>query len=258
VVRPFDDWSTHQNWALASIPFRHPWVFYLDADERATPKLAGAMRDAAAEPRGCAAFRLRRRDFFMGRQLRRVQATPHYIRLFRPERVRYARLVNPVTRVDGPVGDLGGCLDHYPFSRGISHWLARHNDYSTLEARQIVADRRAGRRPDLVRTLFAGPSPEARRACLKGLFHRLPARPLGKFVWLYLLKGGFLDGAPGLAYALLQSMYEYMIVLKTREIEAGGADRPWAGTAAPEGRQAGGREGAGPVVADGPPEGQGG
>jgi hypothetical protein len=205
-------------------------VFYLDADERATVRLAEAMRAAAADPRGCSAFRARRRDFFMGRQLRRVQATPSYIRLFRPERVRYSRLVNPITHVNGPVGDLDGCLDHYPFSRGLTHWLGRHNDYSTLEARQTVADRIAGKRPDVVRALL-GEDRTVRRACLKDLFQRLPARPLLKFVLLYLLKGGFLDGVPGLVYALLQSMYEYMIVLKTREIKAGGADRPWPGLA---------------------------
>src|ERR1700683_3272788 len=34
VERRFDDWSSHQNWAVANIPFRHPWVLYLDADER--------------------------------------------------------------------------------------------------------------------------------------------------------------------------------------------------------------------------------
>lgn len=34
VERPFDNWSTHQNWAMQNISFRHPWVLYFDADER--------------------------------------------------------------------------------------------------------------------------------------------------------------------------------------------------------------------------------
>ena len=25
--RPFDNWASHQNWGLANIAFRHPWVF---------------------------------------------------------------------------------------------------------------------------------------------------------------------------------------------------------------------------------------
>jgi glycosyltransferase involved in cell wall biosynthesis len=39
VQRRFDNWSAHQNWAHANIRFAHPWVFYLDADERMTPDL---------------------------------------------------------------------------------------------------------------------------------------------------------------------------------------------------------------------------
>ena len=60
-----------------------------------------------------------------------------------------------------------------------------------------------------------------RRFHQKELFYRLPARPLFKFFLLYLLKRGFLDGTPGFAYALLQSIYEYFIVLKVRELELG-------------------------------------
>lgn len=32
VQRPFDNWAAHQNWALDNIPFKHDWVFYIDAD----------------------------------------------------------------------------------------------------------------------------------------------------------------------------------------------------------------------------------
>ena len=34
IKRPFDNWSAHQNWAVANIDFKHPWVLYIDADER--------------------------------------------------------------------------------------------------------------------------------------------------------------------------------------------------------------------------------
>src|SRR4030095_16686280 len=38
VQRQFDNWATHQNWGLANIPFKHDWVFYIDADERISPE----------------------------------------------------------------------------------------------------------------------------------------------------------------------------------------------------------------------------
>jgi glycosyltransferase involved in cell wall biosynthesis len=215
--RHFDNWSAHQNWGLANIPFRHPWVFYIDADERVTPELAASLQRAVENPDDKIAFRIRRRDFWGERWLKYVQASSYYLRLFRPEKLRYERLVNPVSIADGPVADLPGFLDHYPFSKGMSHWLARHNSYSSLEAQQIVKNRAANREFSLKQAFFAKNIHE-RRFHQKELFYRIPARPLIKFLLLYVGKRGFLDGAAGFNYALLQSFYEYMIVLKTNEL----------------------------------------
>ena len=217
--RKFDDWSTHQNWAVKNIPFKHQWVLYLDADERVTPELRDALLQAAANPTSNVAFRVRRRDFFQGTWLKHVQASPFYIRLFRPEHIRYERLVNPVTIVDGPTGQLPGFLDHFPFSKGVTNWLERHNSYSTFEARQIIENRR-GQAPFSIAAAFREPDFNRRRYHQKELFYRLPARPIAKFLLLYFIRGGILDGHAGLTYSILQSIYEYMIVLKTRELES--------------------------------------
>ena len=166
----------------------------------------------------CVAHRIRRRDFLQGRQLCYVQTSPWYIRFFRPEFVHYERLVNPVTLVNGPVGDLKNYLDHFPFSKGLSHWFARHNSYSTLEAQQILKNR-VSQQPFSLRDAFLERDFNKRRFHQKELFYRLPGRPLIKFLLLYLLKRGFLDGRPGFTYALLQSIYEAMIVLKVQELE---------------------------------------
>lgn len=217
-LRPFDNWSAHQNWGLANIPFRHPWVFYIDADERMTAELVAACRDTVREPRGNVAFRVQRRDFFMGRWLKHAQNTAYYQRLFRPDKMRYERLVNPVSVPDGPVGDVDGFLDHFPFSKGVSDWLTRHNAYSTLEARQILLNRERGGEFSL-RTALFGRDFNEKRYHQKELFYRMPARPLIKFFLLYVAKRGFLDGYAGFTYSVLQSIYDYMITLKTRELQ---------------------------------------
>ncbi|GAC1310155.1 MAG: glycosyltransferase family 2 protein [Steroidobacteraceae bacterium] len=219
IKRVFDNWAAHQNWGLQNLPFKHPWVFYLDADERMTPELATNIRAAVAAPCTEVAFRIQRRDFFLSTWLKHVQTSPFYLRLFRPEKMRYERLVNPLSVADGPVGSLSGFLDHYPFSKGIGHWFERHNSYSALEARQIVQNRRE-RSAFSLRKAFTARDFHERRFHQKELFYRVPLRPAVKFVILYLGKRGFLDGKAGLAYALLQSIYEYMIVLKVRELEA--------------------------------------
>lgn len=51
------------------------------------------------------------------------------------------------------------------------------------------------------------------------MYYRAPLRPVLMFLLLYVFKRGFLDGKAGLTYALLRSIYEYMIVLKVREMK---------------------------------------
>lgn len=216
--RPFDNWASHQNWGLRNIAFKHPWVFYIDADERMTQELVRAVQTAVTEPGDRVAFRLKRRDFFLDTWLKHVQTSPFYMRLFRPEKMRYERLVNPVSLADGPVGEVPGYLDHFPFSKGLGHWFERHNSYSRFEAEQILANRRGTEGFSVIKALTENDFHE-RRFHQKELFYRLPLRPVVKFLLLYVVKRGFLDGRAGLRYAILQSIYEYMIVLKVKELE---------------------------------------
>ena len=216
-TRPFDNWSAHQNWAVSHIGFRNPWVLYLDADERCPPELRDEILARVRADMPEAAFRLRRKDYYMGRWLRHAQLYPTWlVRLFRPERIRYERLVNPVAIVAGLTGELREHIIHYPFSHGISHWIARHNRYSDMEAQEAQKVRTGER--DAAAHLWSS-DPNERRRALKDLFFRLPARPVLKFLYYYGWRRGFLDGRAGLSYASLQAMYEYMIECKSWELE---------------------------------------
>lgn len=213
------DESAHRNWGLQNITFKYSWVFVIDADERTTPELVKAMNEAALAPSDCVAFRIQRRDFFLDSWLKHVQASPFYMRLFMHQKMRYERLINPVSIADGAVGQVTGFLDHFPFSKGIGFWVERHNSYSRAEAQQIVENRKKQATFSLVKAFIAKDFNE-RRFHQKEMFYRLPFRPLIKFLILYVGKRGFLDGRAGFTYAMLQSIYEYLIVLKTRELES--------------------------------------
>jgi glycosyltransferase involved in cell wall biosynthesis len=217
VERGFDNWAAHQNWAMQNITFRNRWVFYLDADERMTESLADEVAEIAADsahPR--VAYYCGRRNFFMGRWIRHAMPPGMIMRFFRPERIRFERLVNPVPVIDGEHGYLKHMFDHYNFSKGLTEWFDKHNKYSYLEALEGLK-------------LACGPAPRisqllsrdafSRRRALKELSFRMPMRPMAKFAWMYLLKGGFLDGRAGFDYCRLQSMYEAMIVMKMRELD---------------------------------------
>ncbi|QYY34183.1 glycosyltransferase family 2 protein (plasmid) [Cupriavidus pinatubonensis] len=213
------DEASHRNWGLQNLPFKHPWVFCIDADERMTAALVQNLIHAVESATVEVAFSVRRRDFYMGTWLRHVQASPYYLRLFRPEKMRYERLINPILIPDGPTAEIPGYLDHFPFSKGLYHWISRHNNYSTLEAKQIIENRR--RQPTFrISKAFTCLDFHQRRFHQKEIFYRLPMRPLMKFLILYFGKRGFLDGRAGFTYATLQSIYEYFIALKTQELSS--------------------------------------
>jgi len=229
------DEAAHRNWGMKNITFKHRWLFVIDADERMTPELQRAVQSAVRSPEDRVAFRLRRRDFFMGTWLEHVQTSPYYMRLFRPDKMHYERLVNPVSMANWPVGQVAGYLDHFPFSKGIGQWIDRHNGYSLFEAQQIVDNRRTGEGFSWIKA-FSARDFHVRRFHQKELFYRLPFRPALKFMLLYVLKRGFLDGRAGLTYALLQAIYEYFIVLKVRELEAAVRAMPPGATNCRDGR----------------------
>jgi hypothetical protein len=200
---------------MEHVPFRHPWVFYLDADERMTPELQAEIAAIAADrTRPEVAYYCGRRNWFMGTWIRHAMPPGMIMRFFRPERVRFERLVNPVPVIDGPHGYLRNLFEHYNFSKGLSEWIAKHNTYSQFEAMEGMK-LLAGAPPSLGRLL--GRDAFDRRKALKELSFRMPLRPLAKFLWMYLLKRGFLDGRAGFTYCRLQAMYEYMIVVKMAE-----------------------------------------
>lgn len=215
--RKFDGYASHRNAALALPGLRHSWLLFLDADERIPERLSQeclrAVREAAPE---VDAFRMRRRDFFMGRWLKHAQISPFFVRLQRRGRTRYEREVNEVVKVDGPIRDLTEPFDHFPFSKGIAHWVDKHNRYSTMEARFVV-DTRSHSDFSVSKALFA-PDFNERRLHQKGLFYKLPCRPLVKLIYMLFIRGAVLDGKAGCVYSLLQAIYEWLIVLKTVEI----------------------------------------
>ena len=217
--RVFDNWSAHQNWGLANIKFKYPWVLYIDADERVSESLLNAIKALKPDVNSeFVAYELRRRDFaWNGKWLKHAQMSPFYLRLFRPDKMRYERLVNPVSIPDGPTDKVDGFLDHYPFSKGFKFWIQRHLSYADMEALTRVKDLDKGVTFSFRKALFGKDFTE-KRYHQKGLFYKLPGRPLIKWVYMVIVRRAFLDGSAGLTYATLQSIYEYFIVLKSKEL----------------------------------------
>ena len=210
--RPFTNYADQRNFGLA-LPFAHEWIVMIDADERVTPELAREIEQhVAGAYDDTAMFRVRRKDMFMGRWLRRSSGYPSWFpRVIRRGCVRVEREVNELYACDGRTRGLTEHLFHYPFNKGIDWWFERHGRYSSAEARLLTS------REDVARTSWAhllSYDPLTRRAALKHLAYSLPGRPFLSFLYFYVVRLGFLDGRAGYHYASMRMAYEVMIHTK--------------------------------------------
>lgn len=172
------------------------WVLNVDADERVTPALAAEIRELLKGETSFAGYSLPFQLFFMGRRLRFGRgAWERHVRLFRRVKASYPlQAVHEGVAVDGPVGALSGAVEHHSY-RNFSEYLAKCDEYTALIAGR---KRAAGAR-------FS-------------FWHhfRLP----WEFFARYVLRGGFLDGSAGFAYAALSSIYAWLKQARLMENES--------------------------------------
>ncbi|GAB3784600.1 glycosyltransferase family 2 protein [Spirosoma horti] len=216
--RKFDSYAAQRNAALQNLPYKYPWLFILDADEQIPGQLLSVLQEHIQKATDTTnGFRLRRRDYIGKKWLKYSQMTPFYVRLIRLGKAHYHREINEVLEVDGTVEEIDGYFNHYPFSKGFRHWLNKHNQYSSMEAKRWVEEHKGNIKFSVKKALLNRDFSE-QRYHQKGLFYKLPARPLIKWFYMVFWRLSFLDGRAGLTNATLQAIYEYFIVLKTKEL----------------------------------------
>jgi glycosyltransferase involved in cell wall biosynthesis len=215
VQRNFDNYAAQRNAALNDIEYKHPWILMIDADERPTRELIQEIHKAISpKDRETNLYRVRRKDMFWGKWLRRSSGYPTWFgRLFKAGTVRVEREINEEYHTDGKVGYLYEHLIHYPFNKGINNWLEKHNIYSSMEAEKLLKETQLKLKS---KKLFSS-DPAVRRKFLKQMAFRIPYRPFLVFCYLFFLRLGFIDGLAGLTYCRLRAIYEYMIDLKVKE-----------------------------------------
>lgn len=202
VVHPWPGYAAQKDYAASLAT--HDWILSVDADERVTPALAAEITKTLEAPADHVGFRMPRMTFHLGRWIRTTDWYPDYqLRLYDRRRARWkVRRVHESVAADGPVGQLHSALEHYAY-RDVAHHLETMQRYTTLAAEQMWAD---GRRAGVVSLLL---------------------HPPAAFLRNYVLKRGFLDGAPGLIISAMNAHYVFLKFAKLWALQSRG-DRPAA------------------------------
>lgn len=164
------------------------WLFFLDADERVTEKLRDSINEAIAGD--FYLYEIKRVTASLGGAHRFGAFSPDFVKRLMPKNAMWVGKVHEHPECDVPVRRLGGELTHEPYLNW-SAWLKKVDNYTTI----FAIDKRGKKISSLtpfIRAAFG-------------------------FIKMYLLKGGFLDGALGLNMSLAHAFYTFMKYVKLLE-----------------------------------------
>lgn len=180
VQREYFGSAAQKNWAMDQITT--PWLLIVDADERIPARLVTEIEDLLARGPEADHYFLRRENVFLDRAIRHSGwSTDKVVRLIRRGTARYPnRRVHADLSADGPTPTLLAPMTHYT-CRSLAQYLEKLHRYATWGAADAF---RQGRR--------AGPV-------------ELLLRPFWRFVRMYVIQAGFLDGRHGLVLCVLQA-----------------------------------------------------
>ena len=154
------------------------WILVVDADERGSPELEREIREVISAPR-FDAYRVPRRNFFLGREIKHGGwESDRPVRLFRSSLRYNASRVHEHVEFAGAIGELTSPLAHEPY-RSLDSWFEKLGRYSEWWAQDRYY---RGKRAGIASVIF---------------------RPNGRFLKMFILRGGWMDGARGVLLAAM-------------------------------------------------------
>jgi (heptosyl)LPS beta-1,4-glucosyltransferase len=182
--RAFDNFPNQRNAAIELA--RGEWIFFIDADERATPAVGAEIRAAITGQN--IGFWIPRRNFIFGKEIRHTGWSPDYQpRVLRKGAARFdpAREVHELVLWDGEVGYLREPLIHHNYE-SLAQFRRKQTQYTQYEAQVWYAD--------------------GKRARGRGFV----GQPLREFLRRFITLQGWRDGAHGLFLSLLMAYYAFL------------------------------------------------
>jgi len=187
IQHPFTDYASQRNAALDAV--KADWIFLVDADERATSKLAEEIKTIVGSPQSPTPMEemngwyLPRDNYLFGKLTRGAGYWPDYqMRLLRYGKARYKRLASEIVEVEGESGYLKNPLIHYNYE-SIAQFHAKQRFRIDFEATNLY---RQGIRPK---------------------FYTPYSQLLRHFWWRFVTLQGYRDGLHGLRLSILLAYY---------------------------------------------------
>lgn len=182
-----DDFSAQRNFGLEKASGQ--WVLFIDADERVTPDLAREIQEILRLPKSLEnnGFFIRRRDFMWGRELRHGETgNIKLLRLAEKDAGSWEGKVHETWKVKGAIGELENPIFHYPH-QSIAEFLQEINYYTDIRAKELFTQG------------------------IPVYWSSIILYPKVKFFVNYFIKRGFLDGVPGLVFAVMMSFHSFLV-----------------------------------------------
>lgn len=176
------------------------WILQLDADEEVTPALEKEISEIVKKGSKFSAFWIRRKNFFLGRWLKKGGQYPDpVIRFFKRGKAYLpCKSVHEQMEVKGETGWLENDLIHHVYPN-FSRYLVHSNRYTSLTAQEF--------------------EDQKLELSLASLLKYFLAKPLTTFFDIYFRHKGFQDGLPGFVFAAFSGLHFPIAYIKFWELQ---------------------------------------
>ena len=205
-----------RNWTLENVNINNEWVLFLDADEYLTKRFINEV-STKIELNEHVGYWIYYNNYFMGKE-QKYGLKMRKLALFKKDFGRFEQInednwshldmeIHEHPILNGSLSKLKNTIIHKDY-KGLDHFITRHNDYSSWEAKRYL-----NLKKDKTTKLTS-------RQQIKYRLLKTGLLPCFYFFGTYILKGGFLDGITGFYFARFKSMYFFQIQSKIKEVKS--------------------------------------
>lgn len=184
-----NDFSSQRNFGITLA--KNDWILFIDADEIVSDALSfeisNEIKLKGNNLRTFNGFYIKRSDFMWGKQLRYGETgNIKLLRLGRKDSGFWEGKAHEKWKIEGLIGGLSNPLLHFPH-KTLEEFLKEINFYTDIRANEL------------------------KNKNTKVFFWSILLYPLGKFIFNYIIKRGFMDGMQGLVIGIIMSGHSFLV-----------------------------------------------